>query len=207
MYFKTVSLDTIDPIKKVRELNRFLNKFDYGFVSLQRIRVKSPNGDQWSQYRTENPMVFEQYKIGTCWDFAEYEASWFKKNMKNFSFTNSKGLKNYQWSLYYNVRQKQNSNSQVSTHTWLAFGYDNKVYTIESAWGSHMGIKVHDNEISMIQWYQNNLIGKNISQYNYYTCKYSMINKYGLTPQEYMNHMNKKGNIIYIKGWSLSDIK
>lgn len=33
MYFKTVSLDTIDPIKKVRELNRFLNKFDYGFVS------------------------------------------------------------------------------------------------------------------------------------------------------------------------------
>ena len=70
-----------------------------------------------------------------------------------------------------------------------------------------MGIKVHDNEISMVQWYQNNLIGKNISQYNYYTCKYNMINKYGLTPQEYMNNMNKKGNIIYIKGWSLSDIK
>lgn len=52
----------------------------------------------------------------------------------------------------------------------------------------------------------NNLIGKNIFRYNYYTCKYSMINKYGLTSQEYMNHMNKKGSIIYIKGWSLSDI-
>lgn len=52
----------------------------------------------------------------------------------------------------------------------------------------------------------NNLIGKNIFRYNYYTCKYSMINKYGLTSQEYMNHMNKKDNIIYIKGWSLSDI-
>ena len=46
----------------------------------------------------------------------------------------------------------------------------------------------------------NNLIGKNIFRYNYYTCKYSMINKYGLTSQEYMNHMNKKGSIIYIKG-------
>ena len=45
----------------------------------------------------------------------------------------------------------------------------------------------------------NNLIGKNIFRYNYYTCKYSMINKYGLTSQEYMNHMNKKGTLFILR--------
>ena len=33
-------------------------------------------------YRTITPKDFEKYKIGVCWDFANYQSYWFDKNVK-----------------------------------------------------------------------------------------------------------------------------
>ena len=51
-----------------------LNKFDYG-VEIDGKRYNETNLDQvdWSKYRTQPVEQFEKSKIGTCWDYTNYQ--------------------------------------------------------------------------------------------------------------------------------------
>lgn len=156
------------------ELNKILNDYNYW------------DGDKdKSNYRTLSPKQFAKYKHGSCWDFTEYEAYYFKRYFAKYKFT-LKPLTNHTYSLYY-MQVNNGKNKECPSHSWLAFMKDNKVYIIESAWGEQKGVHSFNTEKEMIDYY----FDKHNIWHNKKYCivKYKPMKDYNLTPNQFMKRL------------------
>lgn len=172
-------------VKTPQDLNKILNKFDYGFVDSSGFDHVGFDLD-FDEYTTMEPRNVLKYAVGVCWDYVETEAFLFNK-LFNYKITN-KTLKNGTYSLYY--MQHEDKDGDMPTHTWLAYMENNKIYLFESSWKSEQGIKQFDNEKDMIRYYDKKQRDFYKSQgnplTNFVCLKYMPLNAYQKTPHDYM---------------------
>lgn len=112
--------------------NKELNKYDYGVLIKGKVETDMDSINFGKDYRTISVSDFAKYKAGVCWDFANYEAKWFKSH-------------GYEYRAYY---LELNDNNMMPTHTFILFKIpnSNKVYYFESSWFKYQGIEAFDTE-------------------------------------------------------------
>lgn len=145
---------------------------------------------------------FLTYKIGTCYDYSEFEAYFFEKFL-NYKMNYNKPLGDKEFSLYF-IQIKENDENCPS-HSWLAYKEDKKIKIFESSWKSHQGIKLFDSEKEMIEYYkeQHRKANKMNKKDQVFICKYKPIlhktnhkGKAHLKPDEYQNIIYNTGIVI-----------
>ena len=166
-----VQVDYDETIADILELNKRLNSYKYSY---------SDYNDFAKEYRVASPEKFEKQQGGVCWDFAAYEAWWFKKNYPNISFTT--------WYVIFD------NNNDCPTHTFLTFRYKGKLYYFESAFGKTMGLWQVKSEKDAINFVMDSMIGKTkLGDYPYYVIKYDATDKklIGVGVMSYMERMSE----------------
>lgn len=163
-----------------KELYDRIRKFEYGIlVDGKAVKITAKNTND---YRTISPLNFEKYKVGLCWDFAEYEYIQLSKMKLNPAV----------W--YIEAVAKDDKHP---THTWCSYTENGKTKIIEAAWGKAMGIHEFANETEML----NSYINKWLETVNfeaepiYSVHKINKVGVYGLTYAEYMNRARQKPKV------------
>lgn len=166
-----VQVDYDETIADILDLNKRLNSYKYSYKDYK---------DFAKEYRVASPEKFEKQQGGVCWDFAAYEAWWFKKNHPNISFTT--------WYVIFD------NNNDCPTHTFLTFRYKGKLYYFESAFGKTMGVWQVKSEKDAINFVMDSMIGKTkLGEYPYYVIKYDATDKklIGVGVMSYMERMSE----------------
>ena len=166
-----VQIDYDDTIAVILNLNKRLNSYKYSYKDYK---------DFAKEYRVASPEKFEKQQGGVCWDFAAYEAWWFKKNHPDISFTT--------WYVIFD------NNNDCPTHTFLTFRYKGKLYYFESAFGKTMGVWQVKSEKDAINFVMDSMIGKTkLGEYPYYVIKYDATDKklIGVGVMSYMERMSE----------------
>ena len=166
-----VQVDYDETIADILDLNKRLNSYRYSYKDYK---------DFAKEYRVASPEKFEKQQGGVCWDFAAYEAWWFKKNHPNISFTT--------WYVIFD------NNNDCPTHTFLTFRYKGKLYYFESAFGKTMGVWQVKSEKDAINFVMDSMIGKTkLGEYPYYVIKYDATDKklIGVGVMSYMERMSE----------------
>lgn len=179
----------------LKELNDRLNDYDYGMI----VDGKCIRGfDQdFSKYTTISPKLVEKYRIGTCWDYTEYEAYYMKEHI-GMQLTTYKLLKDGTFSMYY--MQHIDQSGDMPTHTWIGYKLNDNIYSFESSWKSIKGITKHKSEKDMLNYYldeqkkYNDTLKNKL--YSHVILKYTTMPKYNLTPEEFMNIVLDTGVVI-----------
>jgi len=194
----------IRSLVSIKEFNEFLNNnFDYGYVYDYQlgkpIRSKSIDFDK---YKTVDVETFARYRIGSCWDYTNYEAFVFNKKFQYKNISKGK-LKNNTFSTYY--IQFASADGKNPSHTWLGYMKNNKVYSFESSWKSHQGIKEFNTEKEMVEYYwkeHKEFSNKTSKTDKGFVCKFPPlafslgVHKEELTAEEFMDYIYKYGCII-----------
>lgn len=115
-----------DKLKEVKKLNSSLNKWSYGVFINGKIITK-PSEVDWNEFKTHPIDIMEKYHVGICWDFVNYQHSWFKKN-------------NIKDNSYLFVMQLSENPNDIVTHSFSIIQIDSKRYWFESSWQSHQGL-------------------------------------------------------------------
>ena len=196
IFMKIFKKDPIDNLPmKIEKFNMELNTYDYGIVvNYKPITVNI----DFKKYRTLSIEEFERYKLGTCWDYTEYEAYVFS-NRFGMSLTTAPKLMNDKYfSMYY--MQHIDKDGDLPSHTWIGYKLDNQIYSFESAWKSIQGITPHSSEKDMITFYiqkqEEYYKSKNNKLYEYEIVKYTPMPRYGLNPDEFMEIIYNTGNVV-----------
>lgn len=166
-----VQVDYDETIADILDLNKRLNSYKYSYKDYK---------DFAKEYRVASPEKFEKQQGGVCWDFAAYEAWWFKKNHPDISFTT--------WYVIFD------NNNDCPTHTFLTFRYKGKLYYFESAFGKTMGVWQIKSEKDAINFVMDSMIGKTkLGEYPYYVIKYDATDKklIGVGVMSYMERMSE----------------
>ena len=109
------------PFDRVKILLHGMNKFHYDYDP-------SLYDDSVIKYKTMNPEEFKKYKAGLCWDYASFEANYFKANIPELKYETY-------------VAGIESLVSGFSIHCFLIFEYRNKWFWLESAWNKFSGIR------------------------------------------------------------------
>lgn len=176
--------NVINVPENIVSLNNDLNTYQYG-VLLKNKRIVTDFSiiDFGKDYRTLTIQEFEKYKVGVCWDFANYEYYWFRKH-------------NYQCKAYF---CQLDNGKDCPTHTFIVFKLkgDPNYYHFESSWGSQQGIHSYK---SMDDLYKS-INKKMIDEYGkapFCIYEYEPGPKYEhLSPIDYMTNIGNKGKIVY----------
>ena len=166
-----IKLDYDETMANILDLNKRLNGYKYSYKDYNNFA---------KEYRVANPKQFEKQEGGVCWDFAAYEAWWFKKNYPSIPFTT--------WYVIFD------NNNDCPTHTFLTFRYKGKVYYFESAFGKTMGVWQVKSEKDAINFVMDSMIGKTkLGEYPYYIIKYDASDKklIGVGVVSYMERMSE----------------
>lgn len=166
-----VQVDYDETIADILDLNKRLNSYKYSYKDYK---------DFAKEYRIASPEKFEKQQGGVCWDFAAYEAWWFKKNHPDISFTT--------WYVIFD------NNNDCPTHTFLTFRYKGKIYYFESAFGKTIGVWQVKSEKDAINFVMDSMIGKTkLGEYPYYVIKYDATDKklIGVGVMSYMERMSE----------------
>ena len=135
------------------------------------------NFDFGKNYRTIPIDVLEKEKIGTCWDFVNYQHSIFKSN-------------GYLDKSYMYVTQDANNN--VITHTFSVVNIGERKYWVESAKRNDRGVHEIDSYKDVINHFRNTGYGG--KDYDVYEYNPDGLDKY-LTDIEYFNAATN--NLVY----------
>lgn len=127
----TESVDDLSPVlQDIIKVNHKLNYFEYIIVVNGRVITQIKRED-FDHYHTMSPREFKKYHGGICWDYAMFEAFYFKKyfpRIKTKTFFTAFEC------------------DGTPTHTFLLFYLNNKCYWFESSWKSHCGVYEFDSE-------------------------------------------------------------
>ena len=182
---------------KIQQLNIMLNEYRYGII-VNDIPISSDI--DYLKYHSLSQKEFERHKIGTCWDYVNYEA-WYFQHVLNMTLT-TYSLQNDTFSIYYIQHEiiTHNNERYFPSHTWLAFKINNIIYSFESSWKKYKGIKVYTSEHDMYEYYDS----IQSQWYDDYLIKSYVILKYmpqseNLTITQFTDNVLKTG-IIYDYG-------
>lgn len=127
----TESVDDLSPdLKDIIKVNHKLNYFEYIIVVNGRVITQIKRED-FDHYRTMSPREFKKYHGGICWDYAMFEAFYFKKHFPRIKTK-----------MFFTAFECDGT----PTHTFLLFYLNNKCYWFESSWKSHCGVYEFDSE-------------------------------------------------------------
>jgi hypothetical protein len=114
-------------LKKVNQLINELNStWDYGAI-IDGKRMTDTSKVDWSKYRTTPVDQLSKNKIGTCWDFVNYQHAVCKKN-------------GYPDDNYMIVCRRSNNPDDILTHTFTIVTIGGKQYWMESARWKDRGV-------------------------------------------------------------------
>lgn len=185
----------VDTMRKIIDLNSRLNGYEYGFISRDR-KHRHINTENFEGYQVLKPEEFEKYKIGVCWDYAIYEAWWFKKNLPDVEY--------HTWFIVYG------NDDDCPTHTFLTFNFNGKWYWFESSYHKHQGIWESESEENILQnvlQYMNkdDYLERDLSRYPAYIVKYDALNPQlnHLSCSQFMKYMSNSG----LKRVQVKDLK
>ncbi len=126
-YIINEGVATPGKINKIEELNRILNDYEYGMV-IDGRPVHDLTAVKPEEYMTIPAAEFEHYKLGTCWDFVNYEA----EALRKMGIT---------YKCYFAIMGEE-GRKVTPTHTFLTFkAKDGSVYWFESSWGGNKGLR------------------------------------------------------------------
>ncbi len=166
---------------KVIELNKRLSSYDYGYrYNGKNIPVRNDSDDKFDNYTTLDPIEFNKYKIGSCWDYMLYQKVYLdSKNIDNINiYVDTEG--------------------NLPRHTFTIVPYENTFLYLESAYLEYQGVWVFQTLDEIIRFVISNMMrDSNVKSY-YRAYQVSKdFNSYGLTPSEFMKYMIE--NSIKIK--------
>ena len=196
IFMKIFKKDLMDSLQmKIEKFNMELNEYDYGIVVNYKPIIENID---FKKYRTLSLKEFEDYKLGTCWDYTEYEAYIFSNKFGMQLTTSSKLMDNKYFSMYY--MQHIDKDGDLPSHTWIGYKLENKIYSFESAWKDIQGVKNHSSENAMMLFYiqkqEEYYKSKNNRLYEYEIVKYTPMPRYGLDPDEFMEIIYNTGNVV-----------
>ena len=123
-------------LEKIKEFNKELNGYDYGVV-VKNKPIHDLSSVDTQQYYTISADTFAHHKIGTCWDYVNYEADWFRKNSISYK-------------CYFAI-MGQSGKRVTPTHTFLTFkDKEGKVYWFESSWGGNQGVREYKDDKELL---------------------------------------------------------
>ena len=173
-------LDAKGQYKKVKNLNLQMNDtWDYGII-LNGKKITDLENVDWSKYRTIPIDVLKKEKIGVCWDFVNYQHSFFKEN-------------GYQDETFMLVSRRSKNPEDILTHTFSIVTIGDKKYWFESAKWNDRGV----HEVKDYKTVINKFINDNYIRNEYDVYKFDpdgMDNN--LTDKEYFNRATSKRNFI-----------
>jgi len=186
--------------KTPEEFNKFLNKnFDYGYIKDGNIVKPEDDNFDFKDYRTLSLRDFLCYRLGVCWDYAEFEA-WYFEEYLGYKMNYKSPLKDKEFSLYYIQIE---DNNMCPSHTWLAYKDGSKVKLFESSWLKKQGIKTFDSEKEMVDYYRKIFKEYYQSRYKMILYKYKPLlhktnlkGKSGLKAEKFMNIIYDTGTCI-----------
>ena len=171
-------------MKDILELNELLNEFEWGYPDENGTNIVDT--DDFEHYRLLSNNDFLKYKMGTCWDYTNYEAIWFLKH----GFVHSmRPLTEGMFCCYY-IEDETEQN-----HTWLAFMKNEKVYSFESSWKQYVGVNEYQNEFEMMRFYadtfkfDSNSLETKLWKYMRFPC-------IDMDPYDFMQHIRTNGKQI-----------
>jgi hypothetical protein len=173
-------LDAKGQLKKINNLNSQMNdEWDYG-VLLNGKKITDLDNMDWSKYRTIPIDVMKKEKIGVCWDFVNYQHSFFKDN-------------GYPDETFMVVSKRSNDPDDILTHTFSIVKIGDKKYWVESAKWNDRGV----HEVISYKDVINKFIKDEYVRNDYDIYKYNpdgMDNN--LTDQEYFNRVTSTKNLV-----------
>lgn len=147
--------EKLDSVKKLNDLMN--NGWDYGVLDHGKHLLDTDDYDWDKNYRTTPVDILEKEKIGTCWDFVNYQHD----KLKHM------GIKD---NSYLITIQKSEKPDDIVTHTFTTFELGDKQYWLESAaWpkrGVHEINGIEDVAKELNEMYHNPGLGLSIFKYN-----------------------------------------
>jgi len=120
-----------EKIKTPEELLSFIkDNITYGFVGRNNKKIyahdeEAMDADFAEEYYLQSPEELLNSKHGVCWDSAELERHWFSKH-------------NYRHKVFFMMFAKEETD--LPTHTFLAYEHDHRWYWFEHSFENHRGI-------------------------------------------------------------------
>ena len=194
----------LDHLKsRIFRLNRKLNDFEWGIV-VGGKPVTNEDKIDWDDYRTLSCKDFLKYRIGTCWDYTNYEGRHFLKHFSDYFTLTEKMFSDTEkndslFSLYY-MEFDDGDHTRLINHTWLAYYLEGFCCSFESSWKAYMGITKFRSEQEMLDTYMERQI---LSEENQgYSITEPRIYKYkpspsGMTAWNFIDRIRKEGNLIF----------
>ena len=149
------SKEKLNSIKKLNDLMN--NGWDYGVLDNGKHLLDTEDYDWDKNYRTIPVDTLEKEKIGTCWDFVNYQHD----KLKNM------GIKD---DSYLITIQKSEKPNDIVTHTFTTFELGDKKYWLESAaWpkrGVHEINDIEDVAKELNEMYHSPGFGLSVFKYN-----------------------------------------
>lgn len=173
-------LDAKGQYKKVKNLNSQMNDtWDYGII-LNGKKITDLENVDWSKYRTIPIDVLKKEKIGVCWDFVNYQHSFFKEN-------------GYPDETFMLVSRRSKNPEDILTHTFSIVTIGDKKYWFESAKWNDRGV----HEVKDYKTVINKFINDNYIRNEYDVYKFNPDNMdNNLTDKEYFNRATSQRNFI-----------
>lgn len=151
----------------LKQFNEYLNSFTYGAVYDGSKCTDLDNAD-WDSYRTLSPEEFEEFHMGICWDFINYQHRVFQKlDIPDKS--------------YFYIKRLSEDPTDIVTHTFSTLMNDAAWF--ESCWYLHKGI----HKISSVQDVFDILEQNYPSDYPGELYEYDASKTIGLSNQEFFN--------------------
>ena len=181
---QSASMLSIEEKKQaVSQLSESLNKeWDYGVLQNGKHELDMSKIDWNKDYRTLPVETLQKEKIGTCWDFVNYQHSRLKEL----------GIDDKSYMIFI---QRSSDPKDAVTHTFTTFELDGKQYWLESAaWpkrGLHEISGWQDVARELNDMYKNDRHGYSIFQYNP-----DGMDK-GLSPDEFVDIVTQDNNYVY----------
>lgn len=171
-------------MEEIINLNDRLNGFKYGFRSNDGI-----SDEYLSDYRVLSPVKFERARGGVCWDFAVYQADYFRKNFPSIQFT--------MWYVIFDV------GPYWPTHTFMTFRYEGKTYYFESSFKRCAGVWEVESEEDAVNFVMHEMDSidtgvDDLLSHDYYVYRYNALDVRipGMSAPEFMKHIEKKGHTV-----------
>ena len=171
--------------EEIKKLNNTLNQFEWGYPDENGKNIVET--DDFENYQLLSNNKFLENKIGTCWDYTNYEIIWFMKH----GFIHTKNALRNEMACCYYVESEDESN-----HTWLAYMLNDFVYLFESSWKSKVGTFEFNSEQDLLNYFCKEFI-KDLDQSDKRFVLYEFKQpKTGLTSNQYRAHIIQTGTMI-----------
>jgi len=166
-------------LEDIIDFNKKTNLMEYIVPNNGDIIYQISAEDYFNKYKCLTPSEFEKYNGGVCWDYVIYEAANFNSRFRDIKYDT-----------FYIIADNP---PEYSTHTFLVFYLNGKVYWYESSWKPMIGIWEFDNVDDLLSYMEINhrKLANNAKQVQVIIYDALDKNFFGMRCNQYMDYMHK----------------